>query len=268
MPEILTKIQEIKKCRYGNIFYLKNDLYLGCSFDKYGEWSQAGIDLLQKFIKKDDWILDIGASIGSHSLFFSRNIGESGLVLSFEPQRKLFYALCTNISLNNLNNIRAYQMVVGEKTGIIKVPSFDFIEQKDYSGLSLTEAYPDGEDIAATTIDSLGISKCNLIKANVEGMENQVLEGAVKTIIHHRPVLYLANNLKERSPQLLGKLNALDYRVYWHTPPFYNFNNYFQDLENIFGDIVSVNLLCIPEERVNEYQSLLENYPNLIKYNL
>ena len=45
-------------------------------------------------------------------------------------------------------------------------------------------------------------------------------------------------------PQIL----ALDDRLYWHLPRLYNSRNFFGETENVFGTIVSVNMLCVPRE--------------------
>jgi hypothetical protein len=40
----------------------------------------------------------------------------------------------------------------------------------------------------------------------------------------------------------------LGYAVYWHLPRLYNPANFYGVAENIFANIVSVNILCIPDE--------------------
>jgi len=37
--------------------------------------------------------------------------------------------------------------------------------------------------------------------------------------------------------------------MYWHKPPLYNPENFFNNPENVFGDIVSLNMICLPRSR-------------------
>lgn len=46
---------------------------------------------------------------------------------------------------------------------------------------------------------------------------------------------------------MIELIASLDYRMYWHRPPLYNPDNYFGDTENIFPNIVSVNMICLPK---------------------
>ena len=64
----------------------------------------------------------------------------------------------------------------------------------------------------------------------------------------HRPIMYLENDRVERSEELLGTVARLNYNAYWHFPRVFNPDNYFGDPENAFGNVASVNILCIPKE--------------------
>jgi len=97
-------------------------------------------------------ILDIGANMGAHTIALARLVGPTGKVLSFEPQRIIFQALCANVALN------------------------------------------DRED---------------------------------------------------RSAELIKTIDALGYSMYWHTPLLFNSKNFYGNATNIFGSIVSKNMLCI-----------------------
>lgn len=90
------------------------------------------------------------------------------------------------------------------------------------------------------------MAACHFIKIDVEGMEGDVLAGAVETINRFRPALYVENDRKEKSTELIERLLGLDYRLYWHLPPLFNRKNFAGHEEDVFGQIVSVNMLCLP----------------------
>ena len=85
-------------------------------------------------------------------------------------------------------------------------------------------------------------------------MEEEVLSGATTTIEKYRPVLYVENDRREKSPSLIRFIQSLGYRMWWHLPPLYNPANYLGNHENIFANMVSINLLCLPKERETEFQ--------------
>jgi hypothetical protein len=60
--------------------------------------------------------------------------------------------------------------------------------------------------------------------------------------------MYLENDREARAKELIELLLSWDYRVYWHTPPLYSPTNFANDPENIFGDLCSINVLCMPRE--------------------
>ena len=106
-----------------------------------------------------------------------------------------------------------------------------------------------GEAVPVRIIDELKLPRCDLIKADVEDMELHVLRGAMETIDAHRPALYVENHDRENSPRLITYIEELGYRMWWHTPPLFNPDNYRRVGHDIFGNIISVNMICIPKER-------------------
>jgi FkbM family methyltransferase len=233
-----------KACRYGLMLYNVHDLYVGRSLDLYGEFSEGEIEVFRQLVREGDVVLDIGANLGAHTLFFARQVGAAGRVLAFEPQRVLFQMLCANVALNSLLNVWCYPHAVGAAPGAIAVPAIDYCRPNNFGGLSL-EGDAGGERVPVVTLDGLDLPRCNLIKIDVEGMERAVLCGARDTLARFRPLLYVENDRADRSAELICLLDELDYTLYWHQPPLYNPNNYFGNPENVFGNTISGNMLCI-----------------------
>ena len=111
----------IKHCRYGPMLYLANDLYVGRSLDRYGEWSEAEMELLRQVVRPGNVVLDIGANVGTHTIFLAQTVGPEGAVLAFEPQRMVFQILCANVALNGLPNVYTHHAAVGRRPGNIRV---------------------------------------------------------------------------------------------------------------------------------------------------
>ena len=88
------------ECRYGTLLFNQNDRFIGKSLELYGEYSEGEIDLFRQVVQPGTIVLEIGANIGTHTLFFARQVGHDGLVIAFEPQRLVFQCLCANMALN------------------------------------------------------------------------------------------------------------------------------------------------------------------------
>ncbi|MDX1919780.1 MAG: FkbM family methyltransferase [Candidatus Caenarcaniphilales bacterium] len=237
---------KLKDCRYGKMLFNENDLYIGRSFDLYGEFSELEVEPFKQFVKLGNVVVDIGANIGAHTLLLAQLVGPSGRVLAFEPQRIVFQTLCANMALNSVTNTQCFQYALGEETGETKIPLLDYTKQANFGGLDI-EQFKQGESTPLMTLDSFNLQQCNFIKIDVEGMEEKVLKGASKTIQQFRPFMLVENDRKEKSESLIQFLKSLNYRLYWFRPPMFNPNNFFNNPENAFGNIVSINMLCIPE---------------------
>jgi FkbM family methyltransferase len=236
----------LKQCRHGMMVYNVNDVYVGRSFDLYGEFSQKEADLFPQLLRPGDLVVEVGANIGAHTLVIAKLVGPQGLVIAYEPQRICFQTLCANIALNSITWVYTYMQAVGRETGSLVVPSLDYTQPNNFGGINL-RGHRQGERVQLTTLDSLTLSKCRLIKIDVEGMEIDVLQGAKNVIAKHRPFLYVENDRQEQSDALIRFIDSLGYNMYWHRPALFNPDNYLKHSENVFGNIVSINMLCAPQ---------------------
>ena len=63
-------------------------------------------NVIERFAEPGDCVIDAGASIGFHTCFMSKLVGESGLVLAFEPQLESYKHLLQHVHVaNKLNNV-------------------------------------------------------------------------------------------------------------------------------------------------------------------
>ncbi len=167
--------------------------------------------------------LDCGANIGVHALEMGREMFGWGQVLAFEPQERLFYALCGNIALNNLSNVRAFNVALGAETGHISIPrpdynrpaSFGSLEltntgAREYIGQSISYIKKDLASVALDRIDNLHLARVDFIKLDVEGMELDVLRGAKDTLAAHSPDL-VVEWIKSDKTELISFLSSLNY---------------------------------------------------------
>lgn len=61
--------------------------------------------IINKFVKPDMIVFDIGANIGCHTFYLAKLVGQKGKVIAFEPMLRPFLRIKRNKELNNFNNI-------------------------------------------------------------------------------------------------------------------------------------------------------------------
>jgi len=245
----------LARTRHGPLVYNRHDTYIGKSLAELGEYSEDETELFRQCVRPGATVIDAGANIGAHTVPLARLAGEKGVVHAIEPQRILFQALCANVALSSLTNVRCHHAAVGEKAGSIVVPAIDFDRPNNFGGMSLG-GFSEGERVPVITIDSLNLPRCEFLKIDVEGMELAAIRGAERTIGTLRPMLYLENDREKTSADLIEALLALGYKLFWHLPPYYSPNNYYGNRANPFGNLVSINMLGIHSSRPMDIQGL------------
>ena len=238
-----------RECRHGTMLFNVNDSYIGRALDLYGEWSPGEIELFEKIVSPGDIVVEVGANIGSHTLRLAQLAGPEGAVLAFEPQRIVFQTLCANMALNSVTNVHCYHNAVGRERGVILVPRLDYHRRRNYGALALG-TFERGERVQVVRLDDFPLPRCRLLKADVEGMEIDVIQGAVGLIRRLKPILYVENGRRDRSKMLIRLIDELGYDLYSHRPPYFSPDNYRNNAENVFGAMVSLNMLGMPRGQV------------------
>ncbi len=238
----------VKECRIGMMMYNINDMIGGRGLDLYGEAKWADLEFLGQVLQVGDVVIDVGANIGNHTVYYSKKVSPGGIVFSLEPQRITFEFLCANLALNGLVNVVPMQVGAGEAEGKLNVPLLDPNAVQNFGAVSI-EGHVSGDSVRIIPLDSLELKRCKLIKIDVEGMELKVIQGAEKTIKACRPYMYVENNSRDGSPETVQKLFELGYKCWWKIAPHYNPNNYFNNKENIWADLLpESNMVCVSEE--------------------
>lgn len=143
----------------------------------YGTYQFDKLQAALKCCKKRRVALDIGAHVGFWSMWLAEAFRE---VWAFEPVMEHVACFRRNVVQNNVTLRR---VAIGADKGLVSI-----VTDPDNSGKAYVGNAPDNL-IAMIPIDYLGLQKVDLIKIDVEGMEPQVIAGAVSTIQTCRPVI-------------------------------------------------------------------------------
>jgi len=144
--------------------------------------------LMEKIIKRDMVVFDIGANLGYYTLIFAGLTGEGGKVYSFEPEPENYKLLLKNIMANRYNNVIPIQKAVSDKEGKIKF----FISEEDKGNHSIYNFGNGGKatKVETTTLDKFtrGKIKPNVIKLDVEGAEFLAVQGMDNLIRNNKDI--------------------------------------------------------------------------------
>jgi len=170
--------------------------------------------------------LDCGANVGVHTVEWAKHMHQWGKVIAFEAQEKVYYALAGNIAINNCLNASAHFAAVGSENKEIKIPVPDYLVPASFGSLELKQHkknefigqnidYSDAamSAVQQKTIDSFNFPRVDLIKIDVEGMEVDVLQGAVETIKRCKPIMTI-EIIKTDKAQVEAFLMQHGYQIY------------------------------------------------------
>ena len=159
-------------------------------------------------------VIDAGANIGNHSVFFSQAFPES-TVMAFEMNPETHTYLESNLQKNRCSNVVAINKGLSNRAGVCGIRQN---EENPLGGAQLDLEAGSGQ-VTLTTIDaelSYQDTKCApvaLIKVDVEGHELECLEGARTTLQTHRPLIFLECKETEEFSALSRLLEHYDYEI-------------------------------------------------------
>ena len=183
------------------------------------------LDLRRQYFGEGVVAIDCGANIGVHTVEWARFMHRWGEVIAIEAQERIFYALAGNITLNNCFNARAIWAAVGREDGSINVPVPNYFTPSSFGSFEIRQTestefigqvidYHSGKTQATQmlSIDSLALSRADLIKIDIEGMEMEALEGASHTIQNLKPQLFI-EKIKTDENELNSFLSSRGYKI-------------------------------------------------------
>ena len=146
---------------------------------------------MASLIDVGDCVFDIGANSGYYTLLASRYVGRTGSVFSFEPLPHNLAILRDQIRLNGANNVTVVPAAVSDREGTAR---FSPGQSPLMGRLTAT-----GEiEVETVTVDGIvqgGVARApQVMKIDVEGSEELVLNGASDTLQRIRPIILLAGH--------------------------------------------------------------------------
>lgn len=160
-------------------------------------------------------VYDIGANCGQMALFFSRQVGATGRVVSFEPVPSNVATLRQNLAMNDCQNVTVIEAAVAADS---EPRTFCFDEAHHTMGtiqgsMVKLDQWDTTFEVQCVTLDGLlesgKIPPPQVMKIDVEGAGMEVIQGALNLIREHRPGIYFELHAADQEAPELKALHLL-----------------------------------------------------------
>ena len=158
----------------------------------YASKEPETLEWIDRHLRDKDVLFDVGANIGLYSLYAAKSKPEA-TIYGFEPESLNFSRFCINTHANQLKNLIPCNIPLND------VPAFNYFQISDFTVGSSMHNFGDFTDFSqslsikaafrqgalGTSIDRLveefGLPAPNLIKIDVDGIEEKIVTGMLKT---------------------------------------------------------------------------------------
>jgi len=243
-------------------------------YSVYGIYGELDTIMVEKLVKNEDVVIDVGAAIGYYTLILARAVGNKGTVIAFEPKEGRFEILKNNIKLKGYDNVivenKAIMLDGQEKKFFVhddNTAGYRFITNR--SDDNLTKKFSKPVDVLTTDLDAyltdLGIiDKISFMKIDVDGPELLVLQSGRQLLKNQNLNILLewdqdAAKWSNCSPEsIIDILLENGFEIYY---PDYIKKKYFhitkERLLNIDPLDDVINILCVKDKSILEDNELL-----------
>jgi FkbM family methyltransferase len=229
------------KTRYCDEFwYHSNDLMIGASLARYGEYSQCEIDFILSFLTDSAVVYDVGANIGYHTTAFATRVKR---VYAFEPHPGNYALLEKNTE--EFDNVFLGQYAVSNCKTTCYISDYDPDQISNFGAVNIVD-HITGIPVTAIDLDTAGLDPPDFIKIDAEGHELQVLQGCKQIIQQYCPVIYYEAHESRDLRDIYLLLREDRYRFYWAQVNNYNPANFAGNTDNIFGGSALMSILAWP----------------------
>ena len=85
-------------------------------------------------------IIDGGANMGFFTIPVAQAVKDKGSkIISFEPQKQIYYALCGSCALNELENVFVHNLGLGDKSTTAQLSEIDYSNKIDFGMVTISE---------------------------------------------------------------------------------------------------------------------------------
>jgi len=180
-------------------------------------WEPHFKTVIQHLVKEGDTVIDCGANFGYNAVVMGKQIGPTGKLFAFEPQRIINQQLSGNLISNNIYNAYVVHAALGNVEGITTMSPVPY--DKEWVNIGDTSIGEGGDAVKVITLDMID-SQPNFIKMDVQGYELFALQGGEQTLKKHSPDIFIEIEEHQLAKfdvtkdQLVDYIKSLGYRIF------------------------------------------------------
>ena len=241
----------------GRKMFTQNNDGLALSIFKIYEPNQT--EIVKKYVRKGDIVIDIGAHVGYYTLLMAQLVGKNGKVYSFEPDPVNFQLLKKSVEINGFENVVLIQKAVSNITDKVKL----FLGDDDSAINRIYDAKlgdtKESIDVESITIDEYfkeNDELINFIKIDSEGSEVKIVNGMKQFLSRNKELVmmteffpFLIKKSGDKPNQYLKSLEKSGFNLYNILDKNEKTNKINSEnfLENEINSEYCTNLLCIKQ---------------------
>jgi FkbM family methyltransferase len=177
----------------------------------------AELALLESTLSPSFVFIDIGANVGTYTLFVATRTGRGARLIAVEPHPQARDRLACNLTLNGIDWVKVVPEAISDRPGTSRL----YLNDRNIGSSSLQRDWEENittasiEVLARTLLDLVtqeGLTRIDCIKADVEGFENQVFlpyfRDAPATL---RPAMLIIEGSREDRSELMQCLRRNGY---------------------------------------------------------
>ncbi len=163
-----------------------------------GTYEPAKHAMIRRHLRPGMTFIDVGANMGDFTLQAARLVGNTGTVISIEPEPENHTVLQRSIELNDYTNTRALPIALSDRDGCASLQIF---------GLSTAHTLaPEikgvrNVTVSTKTLDAVVVEqqleRVDMVKIDVQGLELAVLRGASQTLRANPRIILLLDLPKQ-----------------------------------------------------------------------
>jgi FkbM family methyltransferase len=161
--------------------------------------------LLGSLLRAGDWVLDVGANVGTYTLLCSELVGPQGRVIALEPVPATFELLAANARLAPFENVTLLNAAASQRTRCVAMQVPTLPEGLPNHFMAAISEGAGDLTVLSLSIDALELPHpIRLAKIDAEGHELPVLEGMTELLERDRPLLVVEANSGDVADFLRG----------------------------------------------------------------